>query len=169
MEASKEEQRGVVRFLVAEGAGTREIHHRMSAVHGEHCMHWQVCTSGRDSAKDAHRARDRPIEPLRLMWLRELMIWSGKTDESEMNKFVFTSDEEVQESVRLWIHQWSTSFYKTGIDRPLSQWDKRINTPGNYFRIKQNSSLLCSGYSVFIWLPLIQMMGLKPKWCKSCF
>ena len=48
MEASKEEQRGVVSFLVAEDAGRR------------------------DSAKDAHhcktiRARDRPIESLRLM------------------------------------------------------------------------------------------------------
>ena len=38
MEESKEEQRGVVRFLVAEGARTREIHRRMSAVYGEHCM-----------------------------------------------------------------------------------------------------------------------------------
>ena len=28
----------MVRFLVAEGAGTREIHRRMSAVYGEHCM-----------------------------------------------------------------------------------------------------------------------------------
>ena len=35
MEASKEEQRGMVRFLVAEGAGTREIHRLMSAVYGE--------------------------------------------------------------------------------------------------------------------------------------
>ena len=32
MEASKEEQRGVVRFLMAEGAGIREIHRHMSAV-----------------------------------------------------------------------------------------------------------------------------------------
>ena len=36
MQASKEEQRGVVRFLVTESAGTREIHRRMSAVDGEH-------------------------------------------------------------------------------------------------------------------------------------
>ena len=56
---------------------------------------WQVCTSGkRDSTKDTHhcktiRIQDRPIEPLCLMWLRGLMIWSGKTDESQRNKFVF--------------------------------------------------------------------------------
>ena len=38
MEASKEEKRDVLRFLVAEGAGTREIHGRMSVLYGEHCM-----------------------------------------------------------------------------------------------------------------------------------
>ena len=38
MEANKEEQRSVVRFLVAESAGTREIHRRLSAVYFEHCM-----------------------------------------------------------------------------------------------------------------------------------
>ena len=37
MEASKEEQRGVVSFLVAAGVGTREIHLRMSAVYGDKC------------------------------------------------------------------------------------------------------------------------------------
>ena len=40
----------------------------------------------------------------------------------------FHSDEEVQEWVRLWIHQRSTSFYKTGVDYLVSQWDKCINT-----------------------------------------
>ena len=38
IEATKEEQKGVVRFLVAEGAGTREIHPGISAIYGEHCM-----------------------------------------------------------------------------------------------------------------------------------
>ena len=38
IEASKEEQRGVVLFLAAEGVGTRKIHCRMSAVYCEHCM-----------------------------------------------------------------------------------------------------------------------------------
>ena len=36
MEASKEEQRGVISFSVAEDAGTHEIHHRLSAVYGGH-------------------------------------------------------------------------------------------------------------------------------------
>ena len=38
IEASKEDQRGPVRFFVAEAAGTREIRRRMSPVYGEHCM-----------------------------------------------------------------------------------------------------------------------------------
>ena len=45
----------------------------------------------------------------------------------------FHLDEEVQEWVRLWIQNRSTSFYKTAIDRLTSQWDKCINTSGNYF------------------------------------
>ena len=39
MEASKEKQRGVVRFLRAEGVGGMDIHRRMSQVYGEHCMY----------------------------------------------------------------------------------------------------------------------------------
>ena len=38
MGVRKEEQRGTVRFLVAEGTGTREIDRRTSALCGEHCM-----------------------------------------------------------------------------------------------------------------------------------
>ena len=58
----------------------------------------------------------------------------------------FHSDEEVHEWVRLWIHQRLTCFYKTGrIDRLISQWDKCINTSGNYFLIKHIPLSLCSG------------------------
>ena len=67
----------------------------------------------------------------------------------------FHSDEEVQEWVRLWIHQRPTSSYKTGIDRLVSQWDKYINTSGNYFWIKQITLSVCSACSVFIWLRLL--------------
>ncbi|KAG8223769.1 hypothetical protein J437_LFUL001489 [Ladona fulva] len=38
---------------------------------------------------------------------------------------LFHTDEEVQEWVRLWIRQQPTSFYKTGIDCLISQWDKK--------------------------------------------
>ena len=43
MEASEDEQRGLVRFFMVEGAGTRKIiHRRMSAVYGEHGMSLKV-------------------------------------------------------------------------------------------------------------------------------
>ena len=73
MEASIEEQRGVVRFLVAKGAATREIHRRMSAVYGEHCISLTIVREWQKSFReDAHycktiRSRDRHIELLRLM------------------------------------------------------------------------------------------------------
>ena len=50
----------------------------------------------------------------------------------------FHLDEEVQDWVRLWIHKRPTSFYKTGIDHHVSQWDKCINTSGSYL-YKTNS------------------------------
>ena len=40
--------------------------------------------------------------------------------------------------------------------RLVSQWDKCINTSGNYFWIKQTSLSLCSGCSISIWMPLIR-------------
>ena len=137
MEASKEEQRGVS-FLGSWGCWNtwNSSSSYLLCMANTVCL-WQVGTSGRrDSAKDAHhykmfRVRDRPLEPLRLLWLRGFMVWSENTDESHRNKFVLRSDEEVQELVRLWNHQRPTSFYKTGIYRLFSQWDKCINTSGN--------------------------------------
>jgi hypothetical protein len=42
MEAGKEEQRSVVRFLTAEGVGGREIYRRMSVVYGVATSHSQT-------------------------------------------------------------------------------------------------------------------------------
>ena len=70
IETNKEEQRGAVCFLVDEGARTREIHGRMSAVHDERCTMFLISVhewlkrfrEGRTSLKDdsrpgqAHRA-----------------------------------------------------------------------------------------------------------------
>ncbi|GFW14005.1 hypothetical protein TNCV_4701401 [Trichonephila clavipes] len=39
MQASKKEQRGVIRFFAAEGVGGREMHRRMKAVYGSSCPH----------------------------------------------------------------------------------------------------------------------------------
>ena len=82
MEASKEERRGVVCFLVAEDAGTCEIHHRMNAVYGEHCMsltsvhEWQMrfregCTSLQDNLHSV-QAR-RAITPDVIAWIDGLI------------------------------------------------------------------------------------------------
>ena len=51
----------------------------------------------------------------------------------DINERLFHSDEEMQDWVRLWIHQWPISFYKTGIDHLVSQWDKYIIISDNYF------------------------------------
>jgi response regulator of citrate/malate metabolism len=62
MYAPSEEQRGVIRFLTAEGVNQHEIHRRMKAVYGEHCLsltatkRWSKRFSeGRVSVKDDER------------------------------------------------------------------------------------------------------------------
>ena len=62
MDAPKEEQRVVVRFLTAEGVSQHEISRRMTAVYGEHCIslatvkRWSKrFTEGHESCKDDPR------------------------------------------------------------------------------------------------------------------
>ena len=62
MDAPKEEQRGVVRFLTAEGVSQQEISRRMTAVYCEHCIslatvkRWSKrFREGRESCKDDPR------------------------------------------------------------------------------------------------------------------
>ena len=135
MEARKEEQRGVIRFLVAEGAGTR-----MSAVCGPGMLS-DVIILLHDNARP-HTAnlvwdkfqrfgwetlQHHPYSPD--LFHSDFHIFGDQKKDIRGRRF--HSDEEVQEWVRLWIHQRPTSFYKTGIDRLISQWDKCINTSGN--------------------------------------
>ena len=153
MVASKEEQMDVVRFLVAEGAATR---HKVKTT-------WNASDGIillRDNARPhtANLVRDK----LQRFGWETLKHPQYIPDLSPCNFHIFGdlkkdirgrrshSDEEVQEWVRLWIHQRPTSFYKTGNYRLASQCDKCINTFGNYFRIKQFPLSLCSGCSVFI-------------------
>lgn len=63
-----EEQRSVIRFLVAEGVKPSEIHERMLKVYGNHCLHrsniykWvEQFKSGRANVSDEQR-RGRPVE-----------------------------------------------------------------------------------------------------------
>ena len=62
MEASKGEQRHVIRFLVTDGVGTCKLHRRISAMYGEHYMsltsvkEWQErFREGRTSLQDDSR------------------------------------------------------------------------------------------------------------------
>ena len=135
MEASKEEQRGVVHFLVAKDAAT---HHKVkipwNAAGQNHPLH--------DNARvhTANLVRDK----LQRYGWETLQHPSYSPDISPCDFHIFGnlkdicghwfhSDKEVQDWMRLWIHQRPTSFYKTGIDHHVSQWDKCVNTSGNYF------------------------------------
>ena len=72
MNVSEEEQRGVVRFLVTEDARTLYVPDKRARVAEE------IPRSTHITAR-----RFMPIETLRLMWLRGLIVWSGRTDESQ--------------------------------------------------------------------------------------
>ena len=160
MEASKEEQSDVVHFLVAEVVGTCRIHHLMSAVSGKHCMSLNKrARVAEEIPQRMHITASWFASRAGLLslyaWYDCVNWWSDPGKTTNQIKFMFRSDEEVRKWVRLWIHQWLTSFYKTGIDHLVSQSNKCINTSGNYFWIKQIPSSLRSRCSVFIWLPLI--------------
>ena len=155
---AKQRGAGRVRFLLAECAATRhKVKIPWNAVELNHpfaCLH------------TANRVRELQRFGWEKLQLRTAQIFPFVT-------FTFLAtwrktfvDEEVQEWVKLWIHQRPISFYKTGIDRLVSQWDKCINTSDNYFGIKQIPLSLCSGCSVFIWLPLIAFHDENAIWYK---
>ena len=93
METSKEEQSSVVHFLVAEGAGTREIHRRTSSVYGEHCM---TLTSVHEWLKGSHEGRTslqydscqgqahRAIKPNVIVWIDGLIREYRRITEDQM-------------------------------------------------------------------------------------
>ena len=132
----KEEQRGKIRFLMAEGAATRIKSKRPGILlDGIILLHDNARPHTANLVKDKLQRFDWEINQhppyipdfsplLLLFFFREL-----KKDIPGR----FSSDEEVQEWVRLWVSQRPTSFYKTGIDRLISEWDKCINSSGKYF------------------------------------
>ena len=140
-EASKEEQGGVVRFLLVEDAGTREIHrcmskrpgmlsngiivlHENARLHTDNLMRDRLQRFGGETHQ--HPPYNPDLSPCDFHVFCDL--------KKDIRRRRFQSDEEVQEWVRLWIHQRPTSFYKTGvIARLVSQWDKCFNASGGYF------------------------------------
>ena len=147
MEASEEKQRGVVRFMVAKGAWTRyKVQTPWNAVGRNHPFAWW---------RPSHTANLERDNLQRFGWEHLNIFRTAPCDfhifddlKEDIRGHRFHSDEEVQWWVRLWIHQRASSFYDTGIDRLVSQWDKCINSSGNYFSIKQIPLLLSSGCSV---------------------
>ena len=124
MEASKEEQRGVVRFLVGEGAGTRhKVKTPLNAVGGIILLHDNARPHTANLVRDKlqrfgwetlqHPPYGPDLSPF------DFHIFGDLKEDIRGRRF--DSDEEVQEWVRLWIHQRPTSFYKTRIDNLASQ------------------------------------------------
>ena len=115
----KEEQKGVVRFLLVEGAETRYIVKTPGMMSdGIILLHDNARPNTADLVRDKLQRFD---------W-ETLQHPTYSTDHSPSDFHIsghlkkdicgrrFHSDEEVQEWMRLWIHKRSTSFYKTGID-----------------------------------------------------
>ena len=136
MEAIKGEQRGVVHFLVAEGAVMYQkskspgmlldgiiLLHDNAHPHTANLVRNKLKGFGWETFQNPPYIPD--LSPCDFHIFGDL--------KKDICGHQFHSNEEVQEWVRLWIHQRPTPFYKTGIDHLLSQWDKCINTSGNYF------------------------------------
>ncbi|GFW99841.1 hypothetical protein TNCV_3420701 [Trichonephila clavipes] len=58
LQASKKEQRGVIRLLAAEGVGGREVHRRMKAVYGKQ---WKRATSPPPKKSNAMHTRSGKV------------------------------------------------------------------------------------------------------------
>ena len=137
IEARKEEQRSVVRFLVAEDAGTRAIKSKRPGMlsDGIIILHDNTCPHTVNLVRDKlqrfgwETPHHPPYNPD--LFSCDFHIFGNLKKDICGRRFHL--DEEVQVWVRLWIHQRLTSFYKTGIDRLVSQWSKCINTSSNYF------------------------------------
>ena len=130
MEASKEEQRNVVRFWLAKESKRPGILldgiillHDNARPHTANLVRDKLQIFGSETLHHPPYIPD--LSPCDFQIFGDL--------EKDIRGLRFHSDEEVREWVRLWINQRPTSFYKTGIDRLVSQWDKCINTSENYF------------------------------------
>ena len=127
MEANKEEQRGVVSFLVAESGILSDriiLLHDNTHPHNDNQVRDKLQRFGSETLHH-HHPYSPDLSPCDFHVFGDLKKY--------IHGSLFHSDEEVQEWVRLWLHQRPTSFYKSGIDRLVSQWDKYINASGNYF------------------------------------
>ena len=132
MEANKGEQRDVVRLLVAEGAAPRRaIKSKRPGMLSDEII--LLHDNARPHTVNLVRDMLRYASEIGLKTLQH-PPYSPDLSPCDFHTFGdlkknirgrrFHSDEEVQEWVRLWIHQRPTSFYKTGIDILVFQMDK---------------------------------------------
>ena len=128
METSKEELRGVIRFLMAKSASTRHKSTRPGMLSdGIILLHDNTRTHTDNLVRDKLQ---------RFGWETQHLPYSPDLSpcdfhiSGDLQKDIrgrrLHLDEEVQVWMRLWIHERPTSFYKTGIDRLISQCDKCI-------------------------------------------
>ena len=132
MEASKEDQRDVVSFLVLEHAIKSKRPGILSdgniVLHDNARPHTVNVVRGKLQTFGWETLQHPPYSPY-LSYCDFHILDELKKD---IHGHRFHSDEELQEWVGLWIHQRPISFCKTGIDHLVSQWNKCINTSGNY-------------------------------------
>ena len=67
----------------------------------------------------------------------------------------FASKDEVHAWIQSWFRKQPQTFFFESTDHLLSQWDKCINSYGNYFRVNKYVTYLFSTFLVFIWLLLL--------------
>ena len=103
MEGSEEEQRGVVRFLVAEGAGTRyKVKMPWNAVGRNHLLHYNSHPQTVNLVRyKLHRFGWKHFNILRTSQIFPLVTHIFGDLKSYIRGRRFHSDEEVQEWVRL--------------------------------------------------------------------
>ena len=135
MEASKEEQRGVVHFqwlrvlqCAIKSKCPGMLLYSIILLHDN--VHPHTANVVRDKQRFGWETLQHPPYSPDLSPCDFHVFGNLKKD---ICRCWFHSDKAVQEWVRLWIHQRPTSFYKTGIDHLISQWDTWINISGNYF------------------------------------
>jgi hypothetical protein len=97
------EVRGVIRFLQVENVRPFEIHQRLVAVYGEHVM-------------NAASVRK---------WC--IMFTNGRTDVHDAEK-----SGGLQHAVVDWLNSQAAVWYKEGISKLVSRYDRCLNVQGDY-------------------------------------
>ena len=150
-----EEQRGVIRFLTAEGVKPADIHRRMVAVYGgDSVTHKSIeskwpglLTEGvillHDNARP-HVSRVTQSVLAKFKWEQfEHPPYSPDMSPCDFHLFGplkkhlkgkrFHSDDELKDTVEDWLLSQPQDFWEQGIFRLVKQWDSCAQASGDYF------------------------------------